>query len=246
MSSSNEIRLQKMLADAGVASRRKAETLITEGKVKVNGVVVKELGVKVTHQDKILVNNQPIIFEATKVYYLLNKPRGVLSTVTDSHERTTVIDIIHDTRRLYPVGRLDMDTTGALILTNDGDFAQLMTHPKFHVSKAYRVSIHGKLPFSVTEKLHAGLEVEGVKYQPMEVSDVRYIKKADRTAFTLTLHEGKNRQIRKLMEHFNLRLIRLHRFSIGPVTLEGVGIGQYRDLKPFEIKKLTLMAKGEL
>ncbi|AMC93391.1 pseudouridylate synthase [Erysipelothrix larvae] len=246
MSSSNEIRLQKAIADAGVCSRRKAETLILDGKVKVNGVVVKELGVKVLPQDKITVDNKPIIQENNRVYYLLNKPRGVLSSASDTHDRPTVIDIVHDQHRLYPIGRLDMDTTGALILTNDGAFAQLLTHPKYHVKKSYRVSVKGKLPFSVSEKLRQGVTVDGVSYQGMEVEDVRYIKKADRTAFTLILSEGKNRQIRKVMEHFKLPVVRLHRFAIGPVTLDGVGIGQYRDLKPFEIKKLSLMAKGEL
>lgn len=246
MSSSNKVRLQKVLAQAGVASRRKSEELIVAGKVTVNGTVVKELGTKVYLNDKIRVNGKEIQNEERLVYYLLNKPRGVLSTVSDPLDRPTVINMINDPRRIFPVGRLDMDTTGALILTNDGDFANLLTHPSYEMTKTYRVSVHGKMKLKVTKTLEKGLVVNGVEYQPMQVAKVRYIEDKDRTVFDLTLSEGKNRQIRKLMEHFELPVIRLHRYSIGPIVIDNLPIGTYRELKPFEVKKLKLTALGEI
>ena len=245
-SNDNTMRLQKALAQAGVASRRKAETLIVEGRVKVNGVVVTELGTKVAPSDKISVNNQEINDKESFVYYVINKPRGVVSTSEDQHDRPTVVGLINDPRRIYPVGRLDMDTTGALILTNDGEFAQLLTHPSYDIAKTYRVSVRGKMKYKINVELEKGLVVEGVNYLPMEVTRVRYIQDKDRTVFDLTLHEGKNRQIRKLMEHFDLPVIRLHRYTIGPLVLDDLSIGEYRTLKPFEVKKLRQAAKGEL
>ncbi len=236
-------RLQKVIAQAGVASRRKAEDLIQEGKVKVNGEVVREQGVKVSPTDFIEVNNKPLFEKEPLVYYLINKPRGVLSTLNDPFDRPKVVDLIDDRRRIYPVGRLDMDTTGALILTNDGDFAQKMMHPSYDMDKTYRVSVKGKLPFKVTESLEKGLTVNGVEYQAMRVSNFIYIEEKDRSAFDLTLYEGKNRQIRVLMESFGYPVVRLHRFSIGPLNMNNLNIGQYRELKPFEIKKLLNYAQ---
>lgn len=246
MDYSNDIRLQKVIAMAGVASRRKAEALIAEGKVKVNGVVVKELGTKVSMSDRIVVEGKEISKPQNLVYYLVNKPRGVLSSVSDPHGRPTVVSMIADDTRIFPVGRLDMDTTGALILTNDGNFANLLTHPSYEITKTYRVSVSGHMKFKVTEQLEKGLSVDGVDYLPMKVSRFKYIEEKDRTVFDLTLSEGKNRQIRILMEHFELPVIRLHRYSIGPVVIDDLKIGEYRRLKPFEIKKLTLTAKGEI
>jgi 23S rRNA pseudouridine2605 synthase len=245
-SSNNGVRLQKVLAQAGVASRRKAEAIILEGRVKVNGVVVKEMGQLVLPNDKIEVDNKDIGGQEAHVYYIINKPRGVVSTSDDQHDRPTVIGLIHDNRRIYPVGRLDMDTTGALILTNDGAFAQLLTHPKYDVPKTYRVSVDGKMKYKVNVALEKGLVVDGVEYAPMKVSRVRYIEDKDRTVFDITLHEGKNRQIRKLMEHFDLPVIRLHRYAIGDLEINDLQIGSYRVLKPFEVKKLRDMARREL
>ena len=247
MTSSNDtMRLQKALAQAGVASRRKAETLILEGRVKVNGVVVTELGTKVSPSDKLTVNNQEIDTKESFVYYVINKPRGVVSTSEDQHDRPTVVSLIPETRRIYPVGRLDMDTTGALILTNDGEFAQLLTHPKYEMTKTYRVSVNGKMKYKVNVELEKGLVVDGVDYLPMKVTRVRYIEDKNRTVFDLTLSEGKNRQIRKLMEHFELPVIRLHRYAIGPLVLDDLNIGEYRVLRPYEVKKLRQTAKGEI
>lgn len=243
MNYSKQTRLQKVIAQAGIASRRKAEELIEKGRVKVNGEVVKEMGLKVSPQDAIEVDNKPILPKEDHVYYLINKPRGVLSTVTDPLDRPVIINMIHDKRRIYPVGRLDMDTTGALILTNDGEFAQKLMHPSYDMDKTYRVSVKGKMGFDVTKALETGLKVKGVDYQAMKVNNFRYFEDKDRSVFDLTLYEGKNRQIRELMAHFGLPVIRLHRFSIGPLNMDNMKIGAYRELKPFEIKKLLHYAE---
>lgn len=244
MDYSKQIRLQKALAQAGVASRRKSEEFITSGRVKVNGVTVKELGTKVGPKDAIEVDGRPIQSKEIHVYYLINKPRGYLSTIDDPLDRPKVIDLIREDRRIYPVGRLDMDTTGALILTNDGDFAQKLTHPSFDTDKTYRVSVKGKMSFKVTAALEEGLIIDEVYYRPMQIKNYRYFADKDRSVFDITLHEGKNRQIRVLMDHFELPVIRLHRFAIGPIVLENLSHGQYRELKPFEIKKLLKAAEG--
>lgn len=243
MDYSKQTRLQKVIAQAGVASRRKAETLIAEGRVKVNSVVVKEQGTKVDSQDLIEVNGKSITSKEPLVYYLINKPRGVLSTLNDPFDRPKVVDLIKDPRRIYPVGRLDMDTTGALIVTNDGNFAQKLMHPSYDMDKTYRVSVRGKMGFKVTEALEKGLTVKGVEYAPMKVSNFRYFEEKDRSAFDITLFEGKNRQIRVLMESFDLPVVRLHRFSIGPLNMDDLKIGEYRELKPYEIKKLLQYAQ---
>ncbi|HZJ87026.1 MAG TPA: pseudouridine synthase [Erysipelothrix sp.] len=236
-------RLQKVIAHAGVASRRKAEEMIAQGRVKVNGELITEMGYKVNDSDVIQVDNKVIETQEPLVYYLINKPRGYLSSVSDPLERPVIVDLIDDPRRIYPVGRLDMDTTGALILTNDGSFAQKMTHPSYDVDKTYRVSVKGRMSFDVTHKLEKGLSVNDIYYEPMKVENYRYIEDKDRSVFDLTLYEGKNRQIRELMDHFELPVIRLHRFSIGPLNMASLKIGNYRMLKPFEIKQLLTYAE---
>lgn len=245
MASSNEIRLQKAIAMSGIASRRKAEELILKGVVRVNGEVVRELGTKVSPQDQITVNNQAIQKEENFVYYLLNKPRGFVTTTDDQFDRPTVLDIVKDKNRLYPVGRLDMDTTGALILTNDGNFTHMLTHPSYEMEKTYRVSVEGNLDYDITNALKAGLTVKNVDYKPMKVKRIKYIKQKDRTAFDIILQEGKNRQIRTLMDHFNVPVIRLHRYAIGDLNLDDLKIGEYRRLKPFEVKRLIEQAAGK-
>jgi len=246
MSSSKQIRLNKAIASTGYTSRRKAENLIINGQVKVNGELVTELGTKVLPNDQITINGKLITKEENKIYYLLNKPRGFVSTVEDQFERKTVLDLIDDNRRIYPVGRLDMDTTGALILTNDGDFTHLLTHPSYDVPKTYRVSVDGELTHDIINALKSGLEIDGTYYKPMHIKRIKYIKNRDRTSFDLVLEEGKNRQIRKLMDHFNIPVIRLHRFAIGDVILDDLKIGEYRRLKPHEVKTLVRQAQGEI
>lgn len=238
------MRLQKFLAQAGVASRRKSEELIASGAVKVNNKVVKEMGKVVFPGDEVKVNGRLIAHQEQNVYYLINKPKGVVSSVSDEKGRDVVTNYVPQNARVYPVGRLDRETTGALIMTNDGEFAQLLTHPKYDLSKKYRVSVMGKLTYKISTQLIEGVTIEGVRYQGIEFEDVKYDSKKNRTQFTVTLHEGKNRQIRKMFAHFDLPVLKLHRFMIGSLDLGELKIGYYRELKPFEIETLRNEAKG--
>lgn len=243
-SNNNEQRLQKVIAQSGVCSRRKAEELILEGKVSVNGKITKELGTKVSDADKISVNGKPLALEKY-VYYLLNKPRGILSSSSDDRERKTVADLIPSNERLYPVGRLDMDTTGALILTNDGQFTHLMTHPKFHVDKTYHVNVRGVINDTDIQRIQKGFRVDGELMQPAIIKNIKYDTVKKRTQFDLTIFEGKNRQIRRMMEVLHHEVIKLHRIQIGFINVDDLKIGDYRILKPFEIKKLKALATGD-
>lgn len=238
------MRLQKFLAQAGVASRRKSEELIASGAVKINNKVVKEMGKTVYPGDEVKVNGRLITHSEQNVYYLINKPRGVVSSVSDEQGRDVVTNYVPQNARVYPVGRLDRETTGALILTNDGEFAQLLTHPKYDLSKKYRVSVIGKLTYKISTQLIEGVTIDKVRYQGIEFEDVKYDSKKNRTQFTVTLHEGKNRQIRKMFAHFDLPVHKLHRFKIGSLDLADLKIGYYRELKPYEVKTLRNEAKG--
>ena len=243
-SSNNGTRLQKYIAMSGYCSRRKAEELIDQGKVSVNGKRISEQGVQVYDGDNVRINGKLIELERTQVYYIVNKPKGVLSSVSDDRERPCVVDMIPEKNRIFPVGRLDYETTGALILTNDGAFANFLTHPRYDMPKMYRVSVSGKLGFEVTNALSEGVTIEGVSYQGVEIHKVKYDPKKDRSQFSITLYEGKNRQIRKMFAHFGLPVQKLHRYAIGPLMIEDMGMGTYRALKPFEVKKLLSVAKG--
>ncbi|CAM3571037.1 pseudouridine synthase [Erysipelothrix urinaevulpis] len=245
-SNKNKMRLQKYIAHAGYCSRRKAEELIDQGKVSVNGNVIKEQGVQVGSQDEVRIHGQLIELKTEFVYYLINKPKGVLSTVEDGFDRQTVVDHIKTSERVYPVGRLDKETTGALIVTNDGEFTHTMTHPSFDLEKQYRVSLDGIISYDVINELKEGVTIDGVEYQGVDIKNVKKDETKKRTQLTITLYEGKNRQIRKMFEHYKLPVLKLHRFALGPLVMDDLKIGQYRELKPFEIKKLTLAAKGLL
>lgn len=238
------VRLQKYLAQAGVASRRKSEALIESGVVKVNKKVVKTMGALVYPGDEVMVSGKLISITSTLVYYLINKPKGVVSTVSDEKDRDVVTNYVPANTRVFPVGRLDRETTGALILTNDGEFANLMTHPKHELTKKYRVSVLGKLTYKISMQLVEGVSIEGVNYQGIEFEDVKYDSKKNRTQFSVTLHEGKNRQIRKMFAHFELPVLKLHRYQMGSLELKDLKIGYYRELKPFEVKSLKQEAKG--
>ena len=189
-------RLQKVIAQSGIASRRKAEELITAGKVKVNGTVITELGVKVSDKDQITVNNT-ILEKEVKEYYLLNKPRGIVTTTSDDKNRKTVVDMINSSARIYPVGRLDYDTTGALLLTNDGDFANILMHPKNKIEKVYVAKLKGLIKGEQINKLKDGVEIEeGIIVKSPRVK----LKKTDPTTNTsivqITITEGKNHQVK--------------------------------------------------
>lgn len=228
-------RLQKVIAEAGIASRRKAEELIVNGKVKVNGTVVTELGTKVDSKDEIMVNDKLIVKEE-KEYYLLNKPRGVITSTSDDKNRTTVVDLIDTEARIYPVGRLDYDTTGALLLTNDGEFANILTHPKNNIDKVYLAKLNGIIKGEQINKLKDGVMLDDVLVKPSRVK----LKKVDPTKNTsmveITIHEGKNHEVKRLFESVGFLVDKLTRERIGIFNLEGLKSGEYRKLTLKEIQ----------
>ena len=223
-------RLQKVIAQAGVTSRRKAESLILEGKVKVNGVVVTELGTKVSSKDEIAVNDR-IIEKEAKEYYLLNKPRGVVTTTSDDKNRKTVMDYINTEARIYPVGRLDYDTTGALLLTNDGEFANILMHPNNQVDKVYLAKLNGIIKGEQINQLKNGVMIDDCLVKASRVK----LKKVDPAKGTsmveITIHDGKNHQVKKMFEAVG--------FLVDKLTRERIGIFQIKDLKSGEYRKLT-------
>lgn len=228
-------RLQKVLAHAGIASRRKSEELILAGRVKVNGEIVRELGKKVGAGDYIEVDGKPIR-EEKKIYILLNKPVGYLSTVDDPRGRRTVLDLLADVGgRVYPVGRLDYDTSGLLLLTNDGELTYKLTHPSFEVPKTYLVEVEGK-PGRELERLEKGIILEDGLTAPARVERVR--TKGNRTFFHLTIHEGRNRQVRKMCAALGYPVKSLKRIRFAYLELGGLPEGQYRYLTEKEIKFL--------
>lgn len=228
-------RLQKVIAEAGIASRRKAEELIKDGKVKVNGKVITELGTKVDNKDIIEVNNK-LIEKELKEYYLLNKPRGVITSTSDDKGRKTVIDLINTDARIYPVGRLDYDTTGALLLTNDGEFANILTHPKNNIDKVYLAKLNGIIKGEQINKLKDGVILDNVLVKPSRVK----LKKTDPSKNTsmveIIIHEGKNHEVKRLFESVGFLVDKLTRERIGIFNLEGLKSGEYRKLTTKEIQ----------
>ena len=223
-------RLQKVIAQAGVTSRRKAEELIKEGKVKVNGVVVTELGTKVSSKDEIAVNDR-IIEKEAKEYYLLNKPRGVVTTTSDDKNRKTVLDYINTEARIYPVGRLDYDTTGALLLTNDGEFANILMHPNNQVDKVYLAKLNGIIKGEQINQLKNGVMLDDVLVKATRVK-LKKVDPAKNTSMVeITIHEGKNHQVKRMFEAVG--------FLVDKLTRERIGVFQIKDLKSGEYRKLT-------
>ncbi|MDD4123811.1 MAG: pseudouridine synthase [Bacilli bacterium] len=231
-------RLQKIIANSGFCSRRKAESLIVEGKVKVNDEIVTKLGTTVDENAIIEVDGKKINFEE-KVYYILNKPRNCVSTVKDDRGRPTVMDCIRNVdKRVYPIGRLDFDTTGVLLFTNDGDLTNKLTHPKNEVDKVYIASIAGKVDESRLESLRKGVNIEGYKTSEAVVDFVKYNDKQNRSIISLKIHEGRNRQIKKMFEAIGYEVIKLNRESFGGITANGLKEGQFRKLTSDEITYL--------
>lgn len=228
-------RLQKVIAQAGIASRRKAEELIKDGKVKVNGEVIKELGTKVSENDKVEVNNKPIEKE-TKEYYLLNKPRGVITTTNDEHGRKTVTDLIETSARIYPVGRLDYDTTGAILLTNDGEFANILMHPSNKIDKVYLAKLEGIIKGEQINALKNGVMLDDVLVKASRVK----LKKVNQENLTsmveITIHEGKNHQVKRMFESVGFHVEKLTRERIGIFDINNLKSGQYRKLTPKEVQ----------
>ena len=234
-------RLQKVMAEAGVASRRASEKLIATGHVQVNGQTVTTLGTKVTAKDKIEVDGVPLHREK-QVYYLLNKPRGVISSAHDEKGRRTVVDILREDEieeRIYPVGRLDYDTTGLLLLTNDGALANKMMHPKFAVDKTYVAKVKGLISNDDLKQLRTGVKVDGRRTKPAKTR----LKGTDREKKTsivqLTIHEGHYHQVKRMLAAVGHPVIKLHRESYGFLNLQGVQPVDYRELRPEEVKRLN-------
>ena len=231
-------RLQKVIASSGVTSRRKAEELITQGKVRDNGEVVSELGVKVSGNDVVEVNGVMINRDNAKKYYLLNKPRGVISAVSDDKGRSTVVDYINTNERIYPVGRLDYDTTGLIILTNDGELTELLTHPKNQIPKTYVAKIEGLLNKDDIDRLRAGVMIEGRKayIKDFKIRDKNFEAKTSIVEVTIT--ERRNHIIKKIFESLKHPVIRLSRIKIAFLEIGNLKSGQYRELTIKEVKKL--------
>ena len=231
-------RLQKVIAQSGYCSRRKAEELIKNKKVVVNGKLVTEMGFKVSYDDDILVDGNQLATKEEKVYYLLNKPRGVITTASDEKNRKTVVDLIDEKARIYPVGRLDYDTTGALILTNDGELTALLTHPKNEIEKVYVAKVNGFFSSDNCKTLSRGVIIDGKRTSKARVKLKKYDKKTDTSLVELVIHEGKNHQVKKMIEAVSHKVIKLRREKIAFLTLTGLKSGEYRKLTIHEVKKL--------
>ena len=228
-------RLQKVIAQAGIASRRKAEELIKDGKVKVNGEVITELGTKVKESDRVEVNNKPIEKE-NKEYYLLNKPRGVITTTSDEHGRKTVTELINTEARIYPVGRLDYDTTGAIILTNDGEFANILMHPSNKIDKVYLAKLEGIIKGEQINTLKNGVMLDDILVKASRVKLKKVNKESNTSMVEITIHEGKNHQVKRMFESVGFHVEKLTRERIDIFTINNLKSGEYRKLTPKEVQ----------
>ena len=235
-----ELRLQKFLANAGVCSRRKAEEYILDGKVKVNGKVVNELGRKVNpDKDEIIFESKIIRLQNNMVYILLNKPIGYVTTVKEQFNRPTVIDLLNGVKeKVLPVGRLDMYTSGALILTNDGDFIYQVTHPKYEIEKTYQATVKGIVTKEDIKKLENGVEIDDCISGKAKVKILKIDKENNISRLKITIHEGKNREVRKMCSAIGKNVIALHRSKIENIDLKDLKIGQWRYLASNEVLKL--------
>lgn len=233
-------RLQKIISQAGIASRRQAEVLIQEGKVTVNGKVVTELGMKANpFSDKIKVNGKPLQTTVKQVYFLLNKPKGYLSTVRDDRERKTVMELFPDVKeRIFPVGRLDRNTEGLLLMTNDGELMNTLLHPKFEIHKTYMAKVSGCPTEEKLDRLRAGVVLEDGLTAPAKVYVLEQDGMRDLTTIEITIHEGRNRQIRRMFTAIGHDVKALKRTEFAGLTLSGIKRGQYRELTANELKHL--------
>ncbi len=238
----NKIRLQKHLSECGIASRRKAEELIEQGKVKINGHIAF-LGAKVDpKRDKVTVRGKTVVPVNEKIYIMLNKPRGYITTMRDELGRKNVSELTADAgARLFPVGRLDRDSEGLLIMTNDGDFANKLTHPSSHVNKTYRVTVRGNAEEEQILQMKEGILLDGKKTLPCDCFVAE--RKTDRTVLIFIIHEGRNRQIRRMCEAVGLEVIRLKRTEIAGVKLGMLPQGKWRPLNEREMRRLTAVSQ---
>ena len=235
-------RLQKIIALSGYASRRKADDLIKAGKVMVNGKVVRELGTKANFSDDILIDGKKIEREE-KEYYIFNKPRGVITSTSDDKGRKVVTDYFETNKRLYPVGRLDYDTTGLLILTNDGELANLIMHPRNEIEKQYIAKLEGIIKGEEINKLKNGIVLDGTKCIPKRVKLREFDKKTNTSIVEIVICEGKNHEVKRLFESVSFNVLKLKRERIGFLTLGKLKSGEYRKLNPKEVKQLYGLVK---
>jgi 23S rRNA pseudouridine2605 synthase len=239
-----EQRLQKLLASAGIGSRRYCETLITAGRVSVNGKLVADLGAKADpDRDEVRVDGRLVSATPEHVYIALNKPLGYVSTVSDPHAKHTVMDLVKGhPGRIYPVGRLDADSAGLLLLTNDGEFTQKLTHPSHQIRKTYRVVARGDVPEWAGTDLRKGVILEDGMTAPAEVEHIDYDEANNATIIDITIHEGRNRQVRRMFDAIGYPVLALTRLRIGPVVLKGLAPGTWRKLHPSEVRELLAAA----
>ena len=231
------VRLQKAIADSGFCSRRKAEEYIVKGKVFVNGERITELGSKVEGNEEIIVDGNAIS-KQDKEYYILYKPRGVISSTKDDKGRKTVVDFFSSNKRLYPVGRLDYDTTGIILLTNDGEFANMMLHPKNKIPKVYIAKLEGIIDGYSIKKIKSGIVIDGIKCIPDRVKLKSADKKSNTCIVEITIHDGRNREVKRIFESAGYNVIKLKRESIAFLTLQGLSSGEFRKLTIKEVKQL--------
>lgn len=236
------IRLQKLLGAAGLASRRVIESMIIEGRISVNGEVAV-LGTKASTTDAITLDGNPLTLNAETVTYLLHKPLGVISTASDEQGRQTVVDLIDSDERLFPIGRLDAQTSGLILISNDGDLTHKLTHPKFGVDKKYVARLEGHVNQNSVDELREGVELEDGMTAPAHVRVLA--RKSDQTLIEISIHEGRNRQIRRMAEVIGHPVISLQRIQIGPIHDEKLKSGQYRLLTVAEIQALYGAASSE-
>ncbi len=234
-----EIRLQKYLASAGVASRRKCEELILEGKIEVNGKIITELGTKIDpKKDEVKYNGKIVKSEEEKVYILLNKPIGYVTTAKEQFGRDMVLDLVKVNKRIVPVGRLDMYTSGALILTNDGEFVNKLTHPSHEIDKTYNVTVKGIVTKEEIENLKKGVLIDDDYItKPAKVKILKIDEEKKISRIQITIHEGKNRQVRKMCEAIGKKVLALHRCKIGNIDVKSLKLGEWRYLSKKEVEK---------
>jgi len=231
------IRLDKFLSEAGFCSKKRAEEFLRLNKVLVNGVSTPEPGKRFDLENaQIIINGKVIEKSEEKVYYLLNKPKGVVSTVSDEHNRPTITSFIPETKRIFPIGRLDENTSGLIILTNDGDFSNLLTHPSFHIPKTYQLTIRGFVPKPALQKLRSGVTLKDGKTLPAKAEIIK--KERGNTVLEMTMNEGRNRQIRRMCGKLNLELLALKRVAIRNLSDVNLKVGEFRKLSEIEINNL--------
>lgn len=234
-----DIRLQKYLANQGICSRRKAEEYILQGQVKVNGEVVCELGTKINpNKDEVIFKGNKVGNVDKKVYILLNKPIGYVTTTRDQFGRDTVLDLVHVKEKILPVGRLDMYTSGALILTNDGEFIYKVTHPKYEIEKTYNVTVKGIVTKKEIKQLEDGVKIEDYTSGKAKVKILKIDKENDISRIEITIHEGKNREVRKMCNGIGRKVLALHRSKIENIDVKSLKLGEWRYLTNKEISSL--------